>query len=69
MQPGDFDVTQISERAITLSDVGISSASGDEIHVAFADGEVWRISAAMPFVALRRFMTVSAIGDARREVV
>ncbi len=69
MEPGDFDVTRVSELAVTLSDVGISSESGEEIHVAFADGEVWRLSMTTPFDSLRKFMTVSAIGDASREVV
>lgn len=59
MEPGDLDVSKIPASAVTLSDAGISLESSDEVYIAFADGEVWKISGQTPLATLQNFMTAT----------
>jgi hypothetical protein len=69
MQPGDLDVTIIPETATTLLQAGISSNTEQGVHIAFADGEVWRISTSTPMSELRKFLTNSSATHNDRDEV
>jgi hypothetical protein len=55
MSPRDFDVRTMPRTINDADGQGISGETSLGFHVAFADGEVWRLSHDTPFEKLSRF--------------
>jgi hypothetical protein len=58
MQPGDYDVTKLLSQNGRVGD-HLHGLLPDRIHVLFADGEIWAISADAPMPALHPFLTIA----------
>jgi len=63
MSPRDFDVRTMPRTINDAEGRGISGETSLGFHVAFADGEVWRLSHDTPFEKLSRFFLAE---DAKR---
>jgi hypothetical protein len=66
MQPGDYDVQQLTACEGTLRDC-LKSTIRDRVHVLFADGEVWAISDRAPMSRVKPFLTITGAGSHSRE--
>jgi hypothetical protein len=65
MEPGDYDVVELLAGRGVLGDAA-SGLRPDRIHVAFADAEVWALSADTPMQRVQPFLTIDGAKTASR---
>jgi hypothetical protein len=58
MQPGDYDVAKLLAHTGRIGD-HLHGLLPDRLHVLFADGKVWALSANAPMTALHPFLTIA----------
>jgi len=75
MQPGDFDVAKIPKKIVNLNTSKneetpvISSDDANGFFVAFADGEVWKLSYDVEFEKLEQFFRIATAKEVDRDRV